>query len=209
MISYSTNQKKNLKIVRNIVVDWFTKCPVPAHSFRHAQRTAIFARTIARSEKGANIFLCELAGYLHDIGRVPEFLGEKPGIRHHELSYDLLRVWFKEKSFDFLTVAEKKEILYAVRYHWNDEADGFQTAWILRDADKLDMFGHEGVRRSFSLTDKNNMEKFMVGLRLRYHALANLRTKSAKKIMTTKKLFDPIENHMRKMLKKAIVPVEL
>ena len=50
-----------------------------------------------------------------------------------------------------LKKAEKLVVLYAVRYHWNDAADKYKEAIILRDADKLDIYGVKRIE-----TDKRS-----------------------------------------------------
>ncbi len=204
---YSQEQKRLLTHVRAMVKKLFAEHPVKAHGFDHAERVANWAVMIAKAE-GANIFLSEIAAWLHDIGRVrEEFFGHKK--RHHELSYEMCQEWFREDNkFDFLSKAEKLQILYALRYHWNDEANDYVIAWVLRDADKLDGFGKKGLKRSLDFFG-NDEQKIDLDLRLHYHALAHLRSSVAKKIIKEEKMLGPLQKYYRKLLQEKIERVEL
>lgn len=204
---YTPEQKKLIKHARAKVKNLFAQNPVPAHNFDHAKRVSKWAVQIAKAEK-ANVFLSELTAVLHDIGRVPE---HAPGNTkaHHELSYELCREWFREdKEFDVLSKKDKLQILYALRYHYNDAADKYPVAWILRDADKLDLFGNIGLKRTL-IFYKDDQAKIELDLRLRYHALGNLRSKTAKRIIQQRKLFTPAQKYLAALLQKKIKPVEL
>ncbi len=204
---YGQEQDRLIVHVRSKVKKLFKQYPVRAHGFDHAVRVSKWAVVIARAER-ADVFLSELAALLHDIGRVPE---ELPGNtkRHHELSYEMCREWFKEDSvFGFLSRQEKLSILYALRYHWNDAADKYKVAWVLRDADKLDAFGKIGLKRSIDFFNTDE-EKIMHDLRLRGEMIINLRSKKARLIIKNKNLLEPIRRYFYKALRKQIKPVEL
>lgn len=205
---YTKQQQEIIKYTRAKVCDLFVDYPIPAHGIDHVARVAASAKLIATKEK-EDVFLSEMSGWLHDIGRTLE--GHTNLIsEHHELSYDLLRKWFAEDGFlrDNLTKQQKLIILYAVRYHWNDAADKYPVAWVLRDADKLDTFGAMGVKRAceFCVGDDKKLE---FDLRGRYNNFYWLRTKTARKIVKDKKLLEKVEAFYVKILKKKIKPVEL
>lgn len=204
---YTPEQQKIIRHTKGKVKALFVAYPIKAHGFDHAQRVSKWAVIIAMAEKD-NLFLAEMSAWLHDIGRATEHL---PGNtkRHHELSYDMCREWFKEDSvFGFLSTAEKLTILYAVRYHWNEAAGKYKVAWILRDADKLDAFGVIGLKRSKSFFN-NDENVIMHDIRLRYEMLHNFRTKKSRQIMKNKHLFEPLRRYQRRILKSKIKPVEL
>lgn len=204
---YNKNQKNLLGYVRLKVKNLFKAHPVKAHGFDHAQRVSKWAVIIAKSER-VDVFLSEVAALLHDIGRIPE---ELPGNtkRHHELSYEMCREWFREdKVFDVLSKKEKLSILYALRYHWNDAANKYKIAWVLRDADKLDALGSIGLKRSIDFLGKSK-EKVMQDLRFKGDIVMNLRSQKAISIMKNKKLFEPIRHYFHNVLRKQIEPVEL
>ncbi len=195
--------------VRERVTAFFGEFPAPAHGIEHVARVATYAKRIAHSEGAASPFLCELAGLLHDIGRVPEHFEKKSG-GHHELSYQLLQEWFREGFLDNdLTEEEKKELLYAVRYHWNNVADDYESAWILRDADKLDSFGTIGIERMEEFFGTDNHEGINQNLRNVFDMHYWVRTAAAKKIMEEDELMEPIEAYYKEFLAKKISPISL
>jgi len=195
------------------ITQWFHDYPVPAHGADHAKRVAVYADRIARAEQTDSFFvLC--SSWFHDIGRVPEYYPEsfpqyKKGERHQELSYLLLREWFcEDRAFDVLSDEQKKEILYAVRYHGNDVADTYQSAMILRDADKLDLMGEIGVDRHVEWVggvEKTEPKDFW----LRYYSYHWLRTAMAKKIADDEKMLEPFERFMKEKLEKEIEDIVL
>lgn len=205
---YSDEQKQLLQHIRKKVQALFEQFQVTAHGMEHVARVAVHAKDIAITENARSVFLCEIAGYLHDIGRVPEhFDTTKKGIRHHELSYDMLREWLKEDcEFDILTCEEKKELLYAVRYHWNDAADQYDTAIILRDADKLDALGAFGLDRAREFYRENELEK---GLRLTFAMIPWIRTNAAKARAKEIDAFTPLAEEYQRLLREYIHPISL
>lgn len=208
-MKYTKEQQKLLTYTRKKVHDLFKKHPVPGHDFEHSKRVAEHARKIAKPEHARNVFLCELAGWLHDIGRATEYHTKGNKKTHHELSYEMLREWLrKDRAFDVLTQKEKLELLYAVRYHFNNIADKYDTAWILRDADKLDVFGKIGLKRTLEFYAGSD-EKLNMGLRYAFEILYFFRTKTARKIMEEKRLLKPMLDFYKKYLKSKIKPIKL
>lgn len=206
---YTISQAEILNHTRIKVAELFDTYPVPAHSFDHAERVSMHARAIAKGEKSKNIFLAELVGLLHDIGRIPEkYNPKKRRMTHHELSYEMLQEWFNQDTvYDALTKEEKLALLYAVRYHWNNVADEYEIAWILRDADKIDMFGQIGVERAREHAEDE--KAFQMGMRLKYDALYWVHTKTAKAIIKERKLIEQIDEFYKEFLKDKIEPVVL
>ncbi len=205
---YTSHQNKVVAHIKKRVQDLFGEFPVPVHGFDHAQRVAEHAKYIAEKEGKQNIFICEIVGWLHDIGRVPEKYNGRTE-RHHELSYELLKKWYAEDDvFSFLSIEEKKEILYALRYHWCDGADEYDSALILRDADKLDLLGSIGMERTFEWCSAKSI-KIEDDIRNKYYCYYWLRTQTAKKFARENKLMEPVDTYFRELLKKSIEPIEL
>lgn len=205
-------QKQIIKQATIKVRKLFKEHPVPAHGFDHASRVAKNAVEIAVAEK-ANVFLCELAAILHDVGRVPEHqlkLTKKDVHNtHHELSYTLCQDWFRHDAiFSGLTNQEKKILLYSIRYHWNNAATLYKEAIILRDADKLDALGAIGVRRA-QLFFKHDEKRLNHDCRFKYDMYYWLITDTARKIVKTKKLMEPINTFYWSRLTKQIKPIVL
>ena len=208
MKKYTKQQKQLITHVINKVKILFTNFPIPAHGIDHIERVVKWATIIAEKEKAKNPFLCELSAWLHDIGHTLS-LKPKEKRSHHELSYILLKQWFQEdREFDFLNDAEKIELLYAVRYHYNDQAIKYDTAWILRDADKLDGFGEIGMKRANEYF-KDDKKGFNDNLRFMFSNLLFLKTKTAHKIVSEKNLMVPVYNEHEKILKARIEEINL
>lgn len=208
MIVYTKDQQALLAGLQPMLRGFFVNAD-PGHDFDHAERVAARARHIAEQEGALSVWLCELAGLLHDVGRVPEHLGKAEGKTHHELSYELLQEWFRiNPIFLSLTVEEKLELLYAIRYHGNDEANEYDTAWILRDADKLDMLGEVGIQRTLA-AHPGDLDAQNFSLRLRFQAAYYMHTATAKKIIEDEDLFEPIMRYQREILRQKIKPVSL
>lgn len=180
---------------------------MPGHGSDHAARVANWALEIAKAEK-KNIFLCEIAGWLHDVGRVPEHEGDGSK-SHHEFSYEVCQDWFRnDLEFKKLTRREKLILLYSIRYHWNNAADKYAEAIILRDADKMDLFGKIGIKRTEEFFNYDQ-KKINLSIHFRANDAFWIRTKTARKFFDKNKMFDPIYKYELKKLKSKIKPVEL
>ena len=207
-MKYTKQQQLLINHTKEKVEKLFEDYTDPAHGMDHIFRVVDSTIKISKGEKARNPFLCELSALIHDVGRTRE---DKPGEnsrKHHELSYIILREWFKEdREFDILKDEDKKELLYAVRYHWNNVADKYDTAWILRDADKLDAYGEVGIKRMSHLCSSD--EDWNWHLRHVYETYIHVRTKTAKKIIKKEKLMDAVEKKYREYLESKIEPIEL
>lgn len=207
---YSKKQQELILQVKNKVVSFMGNNPAEGHGADHVARVANWAVQIARKEK-ANVFLCEMAALLHDVGRAIEDIENMGGLnkRHHELSYEICQDWFRnDPIFSVLTNKEKLILLYSVRYHWNNAADKYQEAIILRDADKMDLFGKIGLDRNERFLNYDR-EKIMLHMRFRTDDMFWIRTKTARAFFDKYKMFDPVLKYTIKKLKEDIHPVEL
>lgn len=206
---YSEKQLKFLNYIKEKVIKLFENYPEPAHGIDHIERVASWVNVLVQKEKVINPFLCELSAWLHDIGRTREDNPGESSRKHHELSYIILKEWYREdEKFNFLSDKEKIELLYAVRYHWNDMANKYDTAWILRDADKLDLFGEIGLNRALGgLKEKD--KALNQHLRNAYNIAANFHTKTAQKIFKKQKMFKPLEKYYKKYLEEKIEEIKL
>src|SRR3989338_4915450 len=206
---YTIEQAEFLHYTQEKLGKIYDTHPVPAHSYDHVARVARWAREIATGEKARSVFLCELAGWLHDIGHTRMQSGELGERNHHELSYETLKeLFYDDIRFVILTEAEKRELLYAVRYHWNNFADDYDTAWILRDADKLDLFGDIGVRRSLEFRGSDS-KKLNLDMRLKYDSYYWIRTKTARTIVENEKLMKPVDEFYAEMLREKVEVITL
>lgn len=202
---YTKEQQTIVQHAAEKVRAYFKKYPVRAHGFDHAERVRDWAIQIAHSEK-ADVFLAELAALLHDVGRVQEKF--HPEVRHHELSYDLCRDWFKnDEVLSRLSKREKVILLYAIRNHWNNMANKYPEAIILRDADKIDALGTHGLKRSLEFFDTE--DEVLNDLRYRGDYLFWFKTKYVQRIVKKQKLFEPILRYYKKLLTKHVKAVSL
>ena len=201
---YTKKQKQLITYSRAKVEKAFARRPSRAHGIDHVERVVKWAREIALAEKARNVFICELAAWFHDIGRAFEKELDSNNNDHTEFSYRVLRSWFhNDRRIDILTRAEKLELLYCVRYHWNDGANKYDTAWILRDADKLDCYGKIGVKR---LRDAfgNDEKKWNLAMRCVFASSLFMRSKTACQILKTRRLMMPLQEELMKFLRKKI-----
>jgi len=206
-IKYTNEQQNLLNHVILKVKKLFEDYSDPAHGIDHIERVVNGVNKIIKREEVNNPFLCELSAWFHDIGRTLEDNPGESSRKHHELSYELLNKWFEDdNSFDILSKEEKKELLYSVRYHWNDVADKYDTAWILRDADKIDLFGDVGLERVWKLF-KDNDYAWDQHLRNIFSCYYFLRTKTAKQIVD--KFMPETEKRLNTYLKSKIDKMDL
>jgi HD superfamily phosphodiesterase len=212
---YSEREQKILDHSVDKVRKLFEQYPAPAHGFKHAQMTANYAKKIAIGESCSSVFLCEMAAYLHDIGRSAEYhdLGYKKqnDVRsHHEFSYEMLQDWFVDDSvYDDLTLEEKKELLYAVRNHWNNQAMDYDTAWVLRDADKLDGFGPHGLERQKEVMAHKNDYDVNMEFRFQYDCYYWIKSATARAIIEEEKMMEPIDAYYTAYLQEKIKEVDV
>lgn len=203
---YTKEQQVILKYTHQRVKAFFKAVDAPGHGYDHAERVAKWAVIIAKSEK-ADIFLSEICAVLHDIGRGLE--KDNPDKTHHELSYELCREWFRQDAtFDFFTKAQKLLILYSLRYHWNDAADKYKEAIVLRDADKIDALGKIGLKRLLEYC-KHTGRNLSNGLRFAYHIAYWIRTKKARELYEKMDLLREFDAHVLKQGKKAVKKISL
>ena len=151
-----------------------------AHDADHSERVEKWIRSILWGEYKYNKevhFLSRMAAWLHDIGRT------KGNKNHWDHSYVILLEWFKKDDvLSELSTKRKRRLLYAVVNHWNDEANDFPEAFILRDADKLECFGESRIRRLREFYGDDE-EILLFHFRFNYQLAAQLKTKTARRIL--------------------------
>ncbi|MBI2444172.1 MAG: HD domain-containing protein [Candidatus Magasanikbacteria bacterium] len=209
LIIMSTQEQRALiSYTKQKVARHFRHHRDPSHGAAHAERVRRLAAYLSARE-GQPAFLAELAALLHDIGRRVE--RRRIPLTHHELSYRLCREWLRaDRRFDALTPAQKREVLYAVRYHGNDDANDYRSAALVRDADKLDAFGKIGLRRSVIHCQTSEVAlPLNVSLRLRYHLLHFFKTAAARRLVRQRRLMEPIADYLRRLNRKLIKPIRL
>ncbi len=187
--------QKLIDYTQEKVKRFFQRYPVPAHSFDHISRVAGFAQEIALGEKtdGSRAIL---AAWLHDIGRVPEHYRNPLHLPHQELSFQLASEWFKkDKRLRKLADKEKEEILYAIKNHNNNLTDDFFSVVILRDADKLDLFGPAGVQRHILWHD-HDLPTIRFAMAFNLERASRIKTATARRILKEKKMLEPLRDFL-------------
>lgn len=111
------------------------------HDVEHMKRVAVWAKKIAIKE-GDDPFLCEVAGWLHDIGDKKLFQEPGEAIKGRD---DFLRtVGFIEK--DVKTISKAIETVSFSK----GQSPCSLTGEIVQDADRLDALGAIGIARAFA-----------------------------------------------------------
>ncbi len=114
-----------------------------AHDFKHVDRVRGWARQIAENEGYGNLDLVEAAALLHDIG-----LAHVEQRNHHaQKGAEIATDYLKEQGL--FTDKEIAIIAEAIRCH-NSMSGGGKLGEIIRDADKLELFGAIGIMRAFT-----------------------------------------------------------
>ena len=117
-----------------------------AHDFQHAERVAKLCERIGKTEN-ANLFVLEIAAYLHDITRAEEDAC-KGKICHAETG--AIKTQEILEPFSILN-EHKQNIIHCIRTHRFRDGNRPETieAKILYDSDKLDVLGAVGVARCY------------------------------------------------------------
>lgn len=117
------------------------------HDFYHMQRVAHMSQKIAENEQ-ANDFICEIGGWLHDIGDPKLFSEPKIAIRQmDDFLYSIL-----------LTKEEITKIHQAIEDVSFSKRNIPETieGKIVQDADRLDALGAIGIARTFAYGGASN-----------------------------------------------------
>jgi uncharacterized protein len=116
------------------------------HDWTHVSRVRNLAVHIGKKEK-ADLFVLEVAAYLHDVGRKEE-MRSKGKFCHAEKGTEISREILKKYE---IGPRQMENIIHCVkthRYRKNDIPETIE-AKIIYDADKLDSIGAVGIARDF------------------------------------------------------------
>ncbi len=115
------------------------------HDMWHAQRVHETAVSIAKGEKGADLYVVQLASLLHDIADHKFTKDDKAGQRMAE-------AFLKKQGVDDKTVAHVSYIINNISFSGAAEKPKLKTkeAMIVQDADRLDAMGAIGIARAFA-----------------------------------------------------------
>ncbi|MGY0691729.1 HD domain-containing protein [Virgibacillus sp. FSP13] len=131
---------EQLSKIKTYVMDHFQD-DTSGHDYFHMRRVAKTARMIAEQES-ADIFICEAAAWLHDIGDYKLFTDPKKAL--HELDLFLESIG--------LTTCSIKQIKTAMKDVSFSKGNVPTTleGKIVQDADRIDAIGAIGIARTFA-----------------------------------------------------------
>lgn len=118
------------------------------HDYHHSRRVAALARRIAE-EEGADTFVAELAGLLHDI-EDEKFSGDP------EAGPRAAREWLTQLGVDDRTTCAVVQIIATMSFKGAgvEEAPMTLEGRCVRDADRLEAIGAIGIARTFAYGGK-------------------------------------------------------
>ncbi len=150
------NRGEIFRKIRDFSQKKMVKVDIPAHDFKHVTRVRNWAIKIGKAEK-QDLFLIEVAAWLHDVGRVEA--GDKQD--HGKVSAKIAEKFLKK--FSEIGSGDRKLIVEAVREHSNRRSNSW-LGHTLQDADKLDGLGAIGLMRAmmskYHLEDYNPQNPF-------------------------------------------------
>ena len=116
------------------------------HDWWHIFRVWKNARYIASQEKGADLFVVELAALLHDIGDHKFHNGDET------VGPRIVREWLEKQSLDEALVTSVCDIVSGLSYKGAGTSSAMPTleGRIVQDADRLDAIGAIGIARTFA-----------------------------------------------------------
>jgi uncharacterized protein len=115
------------------------------HDWFHVERVVIMAKRIARKEKGADLFIVEIAALLHDIADW-KFHGDET------IGAKVSRVWLSSLSVNEEIIEHVCEIVQHISFKGGVNKVKLQTkeGQIVQDSDRLDALGAIGIGRTFA-----------------------------------------------------------
>ena len=139
-----------LKKVRELVQPTYKKLKCWGHGWQHILNVVEWSKKIAQGES-VDSFLCQIAAYCHDLGRLEE---EEKNLVNRVAgapsAHAALSVKPTEKILDKIEIAggDRTNILEAVKLHNIRKYEGpNQILSVLQDADRADGYGKFGILR--------------------------------------------------------------
>ena len=132
------------------------------HDWWHVYRVWKTSLKIARHERGADLFVVQLAALLHDIADW-KFSGDiNAGGR-------AARKWLEKKDVDDKTIARVCGIIDNVSFKGAEVKDTMRSieGKIVQDADRLDALGAVGIARAFAYGGRKNRPLYDPGVKPR------------------------------------------
>lgn len=116
------------------------------HDWWHIYRVWKNALHIATLEKGADLYIVELAALLHDIGDHKFHNGDE------SVGPRMVRAWLEKQGVDETTIQEVCDIVSGLSFKGAGTSSAMPTleGRIVQDADRLDAIGAIGIARTFA-----------------------------------------------------------
>ena len=147
-------EKNNqLEAIRDYVFTFFHR-DVTGHDFDHMKRVAIMAKKIAEDIE-ADLFICEAAAWLHDIGDRKLFTNPEEAITK-------MNIYLASISIEESNIKEINRIIETVSYQKGLIPDSIEGK-IVQDADRLDAIGAIGIARTFQFGGANKQMIYQPG----------------------------------------------
>ncbi|WP_077621785.1 HD domain-containing protein [Sediminibacillus massiliensis] len=144
------NEKKFLSNIQSYVYGLFHEDPT-GHDYHHMKRVALTARRLATIE-GADPFIAEVSGWLHDIGDAKLFAdGEEA---KNEMKGFLRELGLPEEMIKLIELA-----VADVSFSKGTIPDTMEGK-VVQDADRLDAIGAIGIARTFAYGGAKNQLLF-------------------------------------------------
>ncbi|ASN05555.1 HD domain-containing protein [Virgibacillus necropolis] len=134
------NKKEQLSSIREYVYNLFHD-DTTGHDFHHMKRVARIATTLARKER-ADLFICESAAWLHDIGDKKLFAN--PELARNEMDVFLAKIGVKRNTIEHIYKA-MNDVSFS-----KGNIPATLEGKVVQDADRLDAMGAIGIARVFA-----------------------------------------------------------
>jgi uncharacterized protein len=183
------NERERLTRIREYVFQLFHD-DATGHDYYHMERVARTANQIAMNEK-ADIFICEAAALLHDVGDPKLF--EQP-----EKNVKAMNSFLKSIGLTAEQIAFLNQIINEVSFSKGVQIPATIEGRIVQDADRIDAIGAIGIARTFAYgganqqmihhdTDKNTSIQHFYDKLLKLYDL--LHTTKAKEMAVSRQRF--------------------
>jgi uncharacterized protein len=135
------------------------------HDWWHTKRVCQMALRIAKTERGADLFVVQLAALLHDVADWKFNQGNiKAGVK-------LAKDWLEKLKVDDEIISHVCEIISEVSFKGANVISKIKTkeGMIVQDADRLDALGAIGIARCFATGAKLGREIYSPKIRPKLH----------------------------------------
>ena len=131
MKDFNEIENKFSKLIKK-AIEIMDKVPDPKHSVSHMRSVVKYTKEILSVELGADIEVCILSAYWHDVGRIK---GEKG---HALLSAEMLKEELIKENYDKNFIDKCYLAIY--KHGWKEQPETVEGK-IIKDADKIDFVG--------------------------------------------------------------------